>query len=221
MPTRFVLVGLRPGVERASYEAFIRDYDYPCLRELPTIVHYRTHRIDPTTVRGGLLPYDYIEQIVVTDPGAYWRDLDASPCFAEFRRRNPQFLAHRLDFWAETVAPTSSFGDASDAPGVVQRWDEIPEDATRPGIPLRVLKGRAMTAMLVTLHPGVTVTPQRHPEEQLIHMLSGRLRLRIGTQACDIGPGNVVVIPAQTPHAGEAVGDGPATYLEVLAQGRL
>ncbi|MDR7544087.1 MAG: cupin domain-containing protein [Armatimonadota bacterium] len=216
MPTRFVLVSLRPGVAVAEYEQFIREYDYPCLPELPTIVHYRTHRIDPQTVRGAPLPYQYIEQIVVTDPRTYTRELDASARFAEFRARNPRFVAHRLDFWTEVVPPTPLSGDAPT--GVFQRWDAIPPEDARPGLPLRRLAGRAMTATLVTLHPGVTVAPQQHQEEQLVHMLSGQLRLQVGNEARTVGPGDVVLIPPQVPHTGEALGEGPATYLEVLAR---
>jgi quercetin dioxygenase-like cupin family protein len=215
MRTRFVLVSLRPGITRAAYEEFIREYDYPCLPDLRTIVHYRTHRIDPETVQGAPLPYDYIEQIVVTDPQAYVRDLDTSRRFAKFRARNPQFVGYRLNFWAEVVTPDPL---PSDGPaGVFHRWDAIPPDDARPGLPLRRLAGRAMTAILVTLHPGVAVSPQQHPEEQLLHMLSGRLRLRVGDETRTISPGDVVLIPPHVPHTGEVVGERPATYLEVLA----
>ncbi|MDR7422244.1 MAG: cupin domain-containing protein [Armatimonadota bacterium] len=218
MPTRFVLVGLQPGVDRTAYEEFIRAFDYPCLPELSTIVHYRTHRIDGSTVQGAPLPYDYIEQIVVTDPDAYWRDLDASPRFAEFRRRNPAFVAHRLDFWAEVVPPAPIADHGPRANGVAHRWETIPPDESRPGLSLRRLEGQTMTAMVVTLHPGIVVPPQQHREEQLIHMLSGRLRLRVGGETCEIEAGDVALVPSLVPHSGEALGAGPAVYLEVLAR---
>jgi hypothetical protein len=32
MPTRFVLMGLRPGISPAVYEQFVREYDYIMLR---------------------------------------------------------------------------------------------------------------------------------------------------------------------------------------------
>lgn len=219
MPTRFVMVRLRPGVAHATYERFIRDYDYPCPPELRTILHYRTHRIDSTTVTGAPLPYDYIEQIVVTDPDAYRRDLDASPRFAVFRQRNPEFVEHRLDFWTEAVPPALLPGDGAAVDHVFERWDAVPLEDTRSGIPVRRLVGRAMTALLVTLYPGVAVPPQQHAAEQLIHMLSGRLRLRVGADTREIGAGEVVLIPSQALHTGGAVGPEPAVYLEVLAQG--
>ncbi|MDR7483305.1 MAG: cupin domain-containing protein [Armatimonadota bacterium] len=218
MPTRFVLVGLRPEVTAAAYERFIREYDYPVLPELRTIVHYRTHRILPDGLDRSQLPFDYIEQIVVTDREAYGKDLDASPGFQRFRQRNPAFVERTLDFWAEVVTPAPLAGGPA-PPGVVVRWEDVPEDAARPGIALRRRRGRAMTVILVRLTPGVTITPQRHPEEQLVHMLSGRLRLQVGDDAHVLVPGDAALIPANVPHTGEAIGAEPAVYLEVLAGG--
>lgn len=218
MPTRFVLVGLKPGVDPVVYEQFIRQYDYPVLPELPTIIHYRTHRIHPDSRDRERLPYDYIEQIVVSDVDAYWRDLDSSLGFQRFRAKNPEFVDRKLDFWAEVVHPAPLQGAVASPNGVVQRWDEVPEDAGKPGLPLRRVHGRALTAILVRLFPGVIVTPQHHPEEQMVHMLSGRLRLQVGPATWELGPGHVAIIPSEVPHSGEAIGHEPAVYLEVLAK---
>lgn len=218
MPTRFVLVGLRPDVTKEAYERFIRECDYPVLPTLKTIIHYRTHWILPERHDRSQLPFDYIEQIVVTDRDAYREDLDASPGFQRFRQQNPSFVERQLDFWTEVVTPAPlATGDTTPA-GVFFRWDDLPEDAARPGVPLRRRQGRSMTAMLVRLYPGVVVTPQRHPEEQLVHLLGGRLRLQVGEQVQVLAPGHAALIPADVPHTGEALGAEPAVYLEVLAK---
>ncbi|MDR7540487.1 MAG: cupin domain-containing protein, partial [Armatimonadota bacterium] len=175
------------------------------------------HRILPDSRDRSQLPFDYIEQIVVTDREAYSKDLDASPGFQRFRQRNPAFVDRKLDFWAEVVTPAPLAGEPP-PPGVVFRWQEVPEDTARPGVALRRHRGRAMTAVLVRLAPGITVTPQRHPEEQLVHMLSGRLRLQVGDEARVLAPGDAALIPANIPHTGEAIGAEPAVYLEVLAK---
>ncbi|MDR7402776.1 MAG: cupin domain-containing protein [Armatimonadota bacterium] len=216
MLTRFVLVALRREVSAAAYEQFIREYDYPILPELRTVVYYRTHRIVPEGHDRSQLPFDYIEQIVVTDREAYREDLDKSPGFQRFRQLNPAFVDRTLDFWAEVVTPAPLAGGPP-PPGVVFRWADVPEDTARPGVVLRRYRGRAMTAVLVHLSPGITVTPQRHPEEQLVHMLSGRLRLQVGDEARVLAPGDAALIPANIPHTGEAIGSEPAVYLEVLA----
>lgn len=216
MPTRFVLIALRPEVTAAAYEQFVREYDYPVLPELRTVIHYRTHRILPDGRDRSHLPFDYIEHIVVTDREAYRRDLDASPGFQRFRQRNPAFVGRTFDFWAEVVTPTPLV-DGPAPPGVVIRWEDVAEDAARPGVLLRQRQGQAMRVLLVRLYPGVVVTPQRHPEEQLVHMLRGRLRLHVGDDAYVLAPGESALIPPNVPHSGEAIGTEPAVYLEVLA----
>jgi quercetin dioxygenase-like cupin family protein len=218
MPTRFVLVKLRPDVTQEAYEHFIREYDYPILPELKTIVHYRTHRIVPQGLDRSQLPYDYVEHIVVTDRDAYRQDLDASTRFQRFRQRNPVFVERTLDFWAEVVTP-APLAAGTPPPGVAFRWDDAPEDVSRPGLPLRRRQGRALSAILVRLYPGVVVTPRQHPEEQLVHMLAGRLRLQVGDETHVLGPGDAALIPGDVPHTGEAAGPDPAVYLEVLAKG--
>lgn len=177
---RFVLVGPRPGISPAVYEQFIREHDYPVLPELRTIVPYRIHRTDSASLDPALLPYDYIEQIVVSDLEAYWRDLDTSPRFHRFRHENPKYVERKLDFWAEVVAPSPSPVSRGPEPGVFSTWEAV--------------------------------------EEQLIHMIGGRLRLQVGSETREIGPGDVVLIPPDIQHTGEAAGDEPAVYLEVLAR---
>ena len=48
-------------------------------------------------------------------------------------------------------------------------------------------------------------------------MLAGRLRIWIGDELHEVEPGDVVLIPPDVPHRGEAVGPDNAEYLEVLS----
>lgn len=48
-------------------------------------------------------------------------------------------------------------------------------------------------------------------------MLSGRLRIWIGEEEHVVAEGQVVLIPPDVPHRGEAVGPENAVYLEVLS----
>ena len=47
MPVRFLISTLKPGVDPADYEAWVRDRDYALVRSLPNYVSYRVHRIRP------------------------------------------------------------------------------------------------------------------------------------------------------------------------------
>ena len=52
---------------------------------------------------------------------------------------------------------------------------------------------------------GAGSKPHKHPEEQVINVLSGRFRVRIGNEERILGPGEAALIPANTEHEARAV----------------
>ncbi|MBV8413405.1 MAG: hypothetical protein JOY64_37690 [Alphaproteobacteria bacterium] len=68
---RYVLVALKPGVDRDEYERYEREVDYVVANGLKSIVSYRTHRFTEVLDDLGGGPWDYIERIEVTDRAAY------------------------------------------------------------------------------------------------------------------------------------------------------
>jgi quercetin dioxygenase-like cupin family protein len=99
----------------------------------------------------------------------------------------------------------------------VYRWSDLEVTSTIPGAGIGILPGRHVVALHANLSPGTLVPYQTHPTEQLVHMLSGRLRIWIADEVHEVGPGDVVLIPPDVPHRGEAVGPENAQYLEVLS----
>jgi REDY-like protein HapK len=71
---RFVINTLKPGVDPASYEKWLREYDYVVARTLTSIVSYRTHRIEGP-IHGTDEGWRYIERIEIRDLGQYQKDL--------------------------------------------------------------------------------------------------------------------------------------------------
>jgi quercetin dioxygenase-like cupin family protein len=55
---------------------------------------------------------------------------------------------------------------------------------------------------------GSGARPHHHPSEQIIMVLTGRLRVRIGEETRDIGPGEVALILGNQEHEQEALEDG-------------
>jgi quercetin dioxygenase-like cupin family protein len=53
--------------------------------------------------------------------------------------------------------------------------------------------------------PGTGAKPHRHPEEQVINVLAGKLRVRVGEEERILGPGDAVHIPPSTEHEAWAV----------------
>jgi mannose-6-phosphate isomerase-like protein (cupin superfamily) len=56
-----------------------------------------------------------------------------------------------------------------------------------------------------------------HPCDQYYFMCSGRMRIRLGHEVQDAGPGSLVCIPAGVPHCNWNDGPVPEVHLELLA----
>ena len=52
---------------------------------------------------------------------------------------------------------------------------------------------------------GTGSKPHKHPEEQVINVLSGRFRVRIGNEERILGPGEAALVPPNTEHEARAV----------------
>jgi REDY-like protein HapK len=106
MPVRYVLTTLKNGVEPEEYERWLREYDYRVARTLPSIISYRTHRIERPINGAAQAGWHYIERIEVRDKDQYAKDL-ASPAGQELIR---QLYDHYLErsknvfFWSEAIA---------------------------------------------------------------------------------------------------------------------
>ena len=106
MPVRYVITTLKPGVRPEDYERWLREYDYRVAKTLPSIVSYRTHRIEGPITGAEQAGWHYIERIEVRDKEQYAKDL-ASPAGQELIR---QLYDHYLErpknifFWSEPIA---------------------------------------------------------------------------------------------------------------------
>lgn len=74
MPVVFFLNKLRPGVDHAEYEEWVRAVDYPTARALKTINSYVVAKT-ASTLDGQPSPYDYIERVEVTSIDDYRNEL--------------------------------------------------------------------------------------------------------------------------------------------------
>src|SRR5918993_5132472 len=55
---------------------------------------------------------------------------------------------------------------------------------------------------------GTGAKPHYHRSEQMMLVLSGRLRMRIGDEVREIGPGELALIPGDAEHEQQALEDG-------------
>jgi quercetin dioxygenase-like cupin family protein len=85
-----------------------------------------------------------------------------------------------------------------------------------PGVRIRTPYGKNLMLSYVEIDEGAVVSTHRHPHEQGGIVLSGRLELTIGEQTRVLEPGQMYIIPPDTPHRATAVG-GPAVALDVFS----
>lgn len=106
MPVRFLISTLKPGVDPAEYEAWVRERDYELVRTLPNYISYRVHRIKPPIQGAEGSGWQYIERIEVKSLEQHDRDL-ASPAgvalrnelYGKFldRSKNIYFVAEAIE----------------------------------------------------------------------------------------------------------------------------
>jgi len=87
MTVRYVINTLKPGVEPAAYERWLREYDYRVAKTLPSIISYRTYRIDGSIHNAPAgAEWRYIERIEIRDVAQYQKDI-GSPMGQELIRQ--------------------------------------------------------------------------------------------------------------------------------------
>src|SRR5215217_7456956 len=82
--------------------------------------------------------------------------------------------------------------------------------------------GGALSALEVTIPPGVLVKPHNHSrEDEFTVVLAGTVGARVGDRVVEAGAGASMVKPRGIPHAMWNAGADPARVLEVVAPGGL
>ena len=78
----------------------------------------------------------------------------------------------------------------------------------RDGVAARVVEGERATLAVIELDPESVVPEHAHGNEQLGVCLQGSMRMRIGDEVREVGPGSTWSIPSNVPHDVEVGPDG-------------
>ncbi len=65
MPVRYLITTLKPGVDPADYEKWVRQYDYRIARGRDNMVRYEVYRIERSVQGMPDAPWCYLERIEV------------------------------------------------------------------------------------------------------------------------------------------------------------
>ena len=83
---------------------------------------------------------------------------------------------------------------------------ESPEVEICPGITRRtVAHGKTMYQMVARLAAGSKMTAHSHPQEQLVHILEGRMRLIVDGVRHELSTGDSFYLAANIPHGVETL----------------
>lgn len=86
-------------------------------------------------------------------------------------------------------------------------WDAVPLEKLTDKISRRIIVGVRVMLVRWEFKAGGVAAKHSHPHEQVVMMISGRLRLVVGDTETIMRPNDVVVVPSGTPHEAEALED--------------
>lgn len=104
------------------------------------------------------------------------------------------------------------------------KLSEMPEPVVAPGHSTAygpTITGRELEMGYYTEPRGTGASPHHHPSEQIILVLSGKLRMRIGGEVRDIGAGEAALIPGDQEHEQTALDEGTRFVSFKTASGAL
>jgi quercetin dioxygenase-like cupin family protein len=84
--------------------------------------------------------------------------------------------------------------------------DALPALEPRPGWHGRFFHSAHMTFAYYAIAPGADVHEHRHEEEEVWHVIDGKLEITLDGVARAVGAGDAAVIPASQPHSVRALG---------------
>lgn len=92
-------------------------------------------------------------------------------------------------------------------PARLHRWDEIAVDKITEMISQKVVAGEREMLAQIYLKRGALVPLHAHESEQMTYVLQGALRFLVDGEEIIVREGEVLHIPASTPHQAEALED--------------
>lgn len=103
--------------------------------------------------------------------------------------------------------------------GRVVNWDDIPGEVARPGVSRKAYATKAVMLVRNVLEKGLEVRPHSHEFDQLVFVLEGRCDFVIGDERHAMGPGDLMLAPANVEHFAD-VTEGPCVNIDFFVPPR-
>lgn len=104
------------------------------------------------------------------------------------------------------------------------KFDELPSAVVAPGHSTAygaTITGKELEIGWYTEPKGTGAKPHHHRSEQMMLVLSGRLKMRVGNETREMGPGEVVLILSDQEHEQTALEEGTRFVSFKCATGQL
>jgi quercetin dioxygenase-like cupin family protein len=105
-------------------------------------------------------------------------------------------------------------------PGAPVDWQRFPASDPYPGVSARRADTAHATVVRYELAPGAQYPLHSHPEEQLVHVLAGRVAFRLGDGEVELEQGDLVYLPGDLAHGARGAGPETATFLNIVVPRR-
>jgi quercetin dioxygenase-like cupin family protein len=99
----------------------------------------------------------------------------------------------------------------------IEREYVTPEHSTAYGA---LAAGESIEVGMLSFQAGEGARTHQHPHEQIVVVLSGRVRARLGDDEEDLGPGSGFHVPPGVPHGVTALEDSEVISCKNLIAGR-
>jgi quercetin dioxygenase-like cupin family protein len=102
----------------------------------------------------------------------------------------------------------------------VVRWEEIPDEEVRPGVRRRGFGTKDVLLVMNECQPGMELRPHKHDFDQIAMITAGTAIYHVGGTPHEVGPGSILLVPAEAEHYIEPTGDEAVMNLDVFAPAR-
>jgi quercetin dioxygenase-like cupin family protein len=99
-------------------------------------------------------------------------------------------------------------------------WDAIPETSPYEGVRGKRIDTDRLTIVRYSLEPGGAYPLHSHPEEQLVHGVSGQIDFTVAGETVRIRPGDSYYVAGGVEHGARCAGPDTAHFLNIVAPRR-
>ena len=93
--------------------------------------------------------------------------------------------------------------------------DEVAPQQVSDKVTRRLVTGEKLMLAIHEVGGGTVVDTHHHESEQILYVLSGAIRFRLGEEEREMAPGDFVVVSSNAEHSAQALAD--ARVLEVFS----